>query len=232
MKICGAERKPLPCALLYKVLLSNIKEMKEKYLDDLQEIRSIMERSTRFLSFSGKAGIAAGLFALIGAYVAYQQIYSSDTIIYDSLESRTYTSHVFRLLAIAIMVLTLSIGSSVWFSWQKAKKAGKKLWSPASKKLVFHAIVPLITGGVLILILLNRGYLGAVAGVSLIFYGLALFQAGNFTFSDIKYLGIIEIIIGLLAVANPGYGLYFWALGFGVLHIVYGTIMHFKYDRK
>ena len=206
--------------------------MKEKYLDDLQEIRSIMERSTRFLSFSGKSGIAAGLFALIGAYFAYRQIYYSDTVIYDSLKSREYTAHVFQLLVIASIVLILSVGSGIWFSWQKAQKAGEKLWSPASKKLVFHAMVPLITGGILILILLSRGYLGAVAGVSLIFYGLALFQAGNFTFSDVKYLGIIEVVAGLLAVANPGYGLYFWAFGFGVLHIVYGTIMHFKYDTK
>ncbi len=206
--------------------------MKEKYLNDLQEIRSIMERSTRFLSFSGKAGIAAGIFALIGAYIAYQQIYHSDRIIYDDLQSRDYTSHVLQLVLIASIVLIASVGSGIWFSWQKAKKAGQKLWSPASKKLVLHAIVPLITGGLLILILLSRGYLGAVAGVSLIFYGLALFQAGNFTFSDIKFLGIIEIIAGLLAVSNPGYGIYFWAFGFGVLHIVYGTIMHFKYDRK
>jgi len=206
--------------------------MKEKYLDDLQEIRSIMERSTRFLSLSGKSGIVAGVLALIGAYIAYQQIYYSETIIYDSLKSRDYSTSAFKLLAIASTVLVLSIGVGIWLSGQKAKKAGEQLWSPASKKLVLHAIVPLITGGILILILLSRGYLGAVAGVSLIFYGLALFQAGNFTFSDVKYLGIIEIIVGLLAVANPGFGLYFWAFGFGVLHIVYGTIMHFKYDRK
>lgn len=206
--------------------------MKEKYLDDLQEIRSIMERSTRFLSFSGKAGIAAGIFALIGAYVSYREIYFSDSIVYDSLLARNYSANVIKLLTIAIIVLVASLSAGVWFSWQKAKKAGEKLWTPSSKKLVTHALVPLIAGGLLILILLSRGYLGAVAGVSLIFYGLALFQAGNFTFSDVKYLGIIEILAGLAAVAKPGYGLYFWAFGFGVLHIVYGTIMHYKYDRK
>ena len=212
--------------------MPNTNPMKENYLDDLQEIRSIMERSTRFLSFSGKSGIVAGTFALIGAYIAYQQIYYSDTVIYDALQSREYSTNVLKLVTIATTVLIISIGAGIWFSWQKAKKAGEKLWSPASKKLVLHASVPLISGGFLILILLSRGYLGAVAGVSLIFYGLALFQAGNFTFSDVKYLGIIEIVLGLFAVANPGYGLYFWAFGFGVLHIIYGTIMHLKYDRK
>ncbi|HHB79176.1 MAG TPA: hypothetical protein ENK85_08085 [Saprospiraceae bacterium] len=206
--------------------------MKEKYLDDLQEIRSIMERSKRFLSLSGAAGIAAGIFALIGAYVAYREIYFSGAIIYDSSSVQDYPLEVIKLLIIAIVVLLASLGTGIWLSLRKAQKAGEAVWSPASKKLVTHAMVPLVAGGLLILVLLNQGHFGMVAGVSLIFYGLALFQAGNFTFSDVKFLGLIEILTGLLAVANPGSGLYFWAFGFGVLHIIYGTIMHFKYDRN
>jgi len=91
--------------------------------------------------------------------------------------------------------------------------------------------VPLFTGGALILILIWRGYFGVVAPASLIFYGLALINASSITFKDIHYLGISDILLGLLAAIMPGYGLIFWVIGFGLLHIVYGSVMYFKYDR-
>jgi hypothetical protein len=82
------------------------------------------------------------------------------------------------------------------------------------------------------LILLKHEHFGLVAPVSLIFYGVALINSSKYTFGTVKYLGIGEVIIGLIAAYFPGNGLLFWALGFGVLHIIYGVFMYLKFDRK
>jgi hypothetical protein len=130
-----------------------------------------------------------------------------------------------------MVVLMASVLTGVFLTFRKSKKKGQPFWGKTSRLLVFHMSVPLIAGGILILILLFRGYYGIVGPASLIFYGLALISASNFTFTDVKYLGICEIILGLTAACIPGYGLLFWAIGFGVLHIVYGSVMYLKYDR-
>jgi hypothetical protein len=65
----------------------------------------------------------------------------------------------------------------------------------------------------------------------LIFYGLALINASKYTYNDIRYLGISELLIGLCSTLFLGYGLFFWAAGFGLAHIVYGALMYFKYDK-
>jgi hypothetical protein len=96
---------------------------------------------------------------------------------------------------------------------------------------VVNLSIPLITGGLFILIVLGTGHYGLAAPASLIFYGLALIQASSNTYDEIRYLGFSEIILGLISAILPGFGLIFWALGFGVLHIVYGTIMYNKYDK-
>jgi hypothetical protein len=69
------------------------------------------------------------------------------------------------------------------------------------------------------------------APACLVFYGLALIQGSANTFDEIRYLGFSEIILGLISASVPGYGLVFWAIGFGVLHIIYGVIMYNKYDK-
>jgi len=90
---------------------------------------------------------------------------------------------------------------------------------------------PLIAGGIVIIVCIFRGYFELISPLSLIFYGLALISASSYTFNDVKYLGLCEVVLGLTAACLPGYGLLFWAIGFGVLHIVYGSMMYFKYDR-
>jgi uncharacterized membrane protein HdeD (DUF308 family) len=66
---------------------------------------------------------------------------------------------------------------------------------------------------------------------TLVFYGLALINASKYTVRDVFYLGICEIVLGVLSMFLTGFTLLFWALGFGILHILYGTIMYFKYDK-
>ena len=205
--------------------------MNEKIQEELKLIRSMMEKSSRFLSLSGWAGIMAGIYALIGAYLANYIIYESQTEIYYNFADLKFTIGALILFGIAIAVFVLALATALYTSSKAAKKANKKLWTPAAKKLIYNMALPLATGGILSIILVLKGTIGLVAPVTLIFYGLSLILAANYTYSNVKILGIFEVIIGLIASYYQGYGLFFWALGFGIFHIIYGIFMYLKYKK-
>lgn len=199
----------------------------QNYLQDLKEIKDLMNKSSQFISLSGLSGILAGVYALLGAGVAYYLIENHDEY-YITLESTTFK----LILLTALLVLVASLLTAYLCTVNKAKKMGEKVWNTSSKRLLINFFIPLVTGGIFAVLLLKNGYYGLVAPITLLFYGLACVNASKYTLRDVRYLGITEIILGLLAVEFSGYGLYFWVLGFGICHIVYGTVMHFKYDRK
>ncbi|WP_281613431.1 hypothetical protein [Flammeovirga sp. SubArs3] len=198
--------------------------MKEQeYINDLKEIKDIMNRSSRFLSLSGLSGISAGFCALVGAYFAYDILYN---IGYD----RTIIGQkkIDALVVIGIVTLLAALGSALFFTFREAKKNGRTLWDLQAKRLLINMMIPLVAGGVLTLSLVEKGFIGLAAPLTLIFYGLALVNASKYSVSELRGMGILEIILGLLATQFIGYGLWFWTIGFGVLHIVYGTYMYFN----
>lgn len=212
--------------------------MEEKELhDELSSIRSLMERSSKFISLSGLSGVMAGVYALIGAALAYYYIAYANQVNYYQSDSPVAGyfadeagSVIKPLFIIAMLVLGASLLTGAYLTKRKAKRKGQKAWGKTSRNLLIHLAIPLVAGGLFCLILLSRGFIGFIAPATLIFYGLALVSASNYTFGDVKYLGLLEITLGLIAALMPGYGLLFWAIGFGVLHIIYGSIMYFKYD--
>jgi len=199
----------------------------ENYLRDIQDIRKMMDRSTQFLSLSGLAGILAGIYALLGAYAA-KQVYDLNYGSYITLESNSFKA----IVGIALAVLVMSVVTAFLLTSRKARRSGETMWNSTSKRLAVNFLIPLATGGVFCLLLLRNGYYGLIAPVTLIFYGLACVNASKYTMRDVRYLGLTVILIGLVATEFSGYGLEFWALGFGVCHILYGSIMYYKYDRK
>lgn len=203
----------------------------EEIYSELSSIRNLMERSSRFISLSGLSGVLAGLYALTGALVAYRIVYREGS----GLRLRDFYVNdplvLWPLFAIALAVLVLSITTGVWLTIRQAKRKGENFWNPVSRRLLTSLCIPLFTGGLLILALIARGEYDIIAPVSLIFYGLALVSGSHYTYSDVKFLGFLEIALGLLAALMPGFGLIFWVIGFGFLHILYGAIMHFKYDK-
>ncbi|HTB51420.1 MAG TPA: hypothetical protein VK718_01500 [Ferruginibacter sp.] len=203
----------------------------QDHLETITEIRSLMERSSRFISLSGLSGVFAGVFALIGATIAYIHLNLSltDTGYYHSAES---TADFYSFFIInAGCVLAASLATGIFLTVRKAKRAEQSIWDNTAKRLLINLFIPLAAGGIFCLALLYHGEVGLVAPATLLFYGLALINASKYTLSDIRYLGICEIILGLMAAFNIGYGLIFWALGFGVLHIFYGAMMYFKYEK-
>ena len=204
----------------------------EKYLNDISEIKNMMHQSSRFISLSGLSGVLAGIYCLIGAVLAYTTIYFDTTTLGNYSNLIINQSQIERLFIIASSVIIISIITGVVLSKNKAKKSNEKIWNVSSKRLVINFAIPLVTGGFFILFLIEKEILGLVAPLTLIFYGLGCVNASKYTIGDVRYLGITMILLGLLSTWFLGYGLLFWALGFGVCHILYGSVMYFKYDRN
>jgi len=203
--------------------------------EDLQTIREIMERSSKFLSLSGLSGIFDGICALIGASVAWFFILDSGHVQYDEymrIPGGWSTSGIRFYLALdAMLVLGIAALGAYFFSQRKARKAGQKFWTKTTQRLLVHLMIPLVSGGIFTLILVFRNNLELVTSVMLIFYGLSLVNAGKFTFDELHYLGLTEIVLGLLAGVFINHGLIFWTIGFGLMHIVYGTVMYYRHER-
>lgn len=205
----------------------------KKHEEDLLVIRKMMEDSSRFLTLSGLSGVFAGVYALIGAVVAYYFIMGQGSIHFD-YSAKYILSGVNRsvlpwLVLDAAMILFLAIGTAWFVSKQKARRENKLLWNKAAKNMLFHLFVPLMAGGAIIIAMLFTESTILVASSMLIFYGLALISASKYTLGEIKFLGITQLLIGVCSLFALGYGLFFWVLGFGVMHIVYGFIMWKKY---
>ncbi|MFK7812527.1 MAG: hypothetical protein AB8B59_08535 [Maribacter sp.] len=207
-----------------------------KYLEDITEIKNIMNRSSRFISLSGLSGVLAGVYALIGAGFAYMRLKALSSANYSGLSGRNEslwgTDVIKDLTIIALVVIILAAVTGFLMTLRKSKRSGEKIWNTSSKRLVFNFLIPLFAGGAFCLVLIQYGVAGLVAPATLIFYGLACVNASKYTLGDVRYMGMAFIILGIISTQFIGYGLYFWALGFGVCHILYGALMHFKYDRK
>ena len=200
--------------------------------EDLHAIREIMERSSKFLSLSGIAGIFAGVVALVGATAAYFILMNSEPVSSDSsLSGRIVNNTILNLGIVGLLVLIIAAIGAFYFSIRKAKGANQPFWTNSSKRMIYHLLIPFVTGGIVALLLIYKNHAELVASVLLIFYGLSLVNAGKFTVSEIHYLGLTEIVLGIAALIFVNYGLLFWAVGFGIMHIVYGIMMYYKYER-
>lgn len=203
-------------------------------LQQLKSIRQIMDRSSRFISLSGLSGVAAGLFALAGAFIGRAMINDY----YAQYEERgSYSGGDFQQLKIRLLLLAAGIFiaafiASFLLTARKARRQGLPIWDHTSRRLAVNMIVPLLAGAGFIGGLLHYDAWIFVAPACLLFYGLALVNASKYTLTDIRYLGYCEIVLGVVSMYWPGYGIWFWAAGFGLLHIVYGVAMWYKYERN
>lgn len=205
----------------------------QDYVKDIVEMRSMMERSSKYLSVSGLASIFAGVYALCGASIAFKYFYfNPDQIFYGgNPASGNLYAEMRNVVVLAIVVLLLSVGTAIFLSYRKANSRGERVWSSSSRRLLVNMAVPLVTGGALILVMMAKGMIGLIAPFTLLFYGLALYSASKFTYEEVRSLGLIQITLGLLGSYFVGYGTLLWALGFGVVHIIYGIYLYYRYER-
>lgn len=205
---------------------------------DLAHIRTLMDRSTRFISLSGLSGVFAGAVALAGAWVAQHHVavhadLPGDALTYGTLRQGLLDTDglLVTLLLDAVVVLVLALVGATWFTWRRSKRLGQALWDQAARRLMWNLLIPLAAGGLVCLALMYHGLPGLVAPATLVFYGLALLNASKYTLEEIRWLAVSELVLGVIACFWIGAGLMFWALGFGVLHIVYGGLMWVRHER-
>ena len=193
----------------------------------------MMEKSSRFISLSGLSGVSAGLVAIGGAVTAWWYIHTH-------LISSLYSMHNITTIALkdivflivdAIGVLVLALALAIYFAMRKARLQHLPTWNKAAQLTLINLLLPLAAGAVFCVLLFHYNLYLLIAPATLIFYGLALINASGYTLREVRYLGITEVVLGLIAMATPGFSLVFWALGFGVLHILYGAVMYFRYER-
>ncbi len=208
-------------------------------LQELQHIKKMMERSSKFISLSGLSGISAGLCALIGAWIA-----SSEMTTYRLENNRSFDGYqgtyiftnnlntlIVNLIIIAAITFAAAAITAFLFTYLRSKKTGMPLWGKTTIRLFWNTIIPLVAGGLYLLRSIDLGHFGLIAPGCLIFYGLALVNASKYTLGEVRYLGYGQILLGIINLWMIGYGLFFWAAGFGILHIIYGLLMWFKYER-
>jgi hypothetical protein len=222
----------------YFVFQSTFMQSNNQSLDDLQHIKKMMERSSRFVSLSGLSGISAGLCALVGAWAAHPYVFGQKDFIINSDAAMAQAlaedySIIFNtyLFWIAAATFIAALISAFIFTWIKSKKDNTPLWGSTAKRLMVSVSLPIVVGGLFIFRMLHFGTFGLVAPGCLIFYGLGLINASKYTLSEVKYLGYVQILLGIISMWFVGYGLYFWAIGFGVMHILYGIYMWYKYEK-
>ena len=203
-------------------------------LQEVKDIRRLMERSSRFISLSGLSGVAAGAFGLAGAAIARYVVFKDYYADYGErghFEGKDFQALKLQLIVLAAGVFAAAFFSAFYFTWRKSNQQGHSLWSAVTKRLFWNMAIPLVAGGLFILGMLQHDEWRFVAPSCLVFYGLALVNASKYTLTDIRYLGYCEIALGLINMQWIGFGLFLWAIGFGVLHIIYGIVMWWKYER-
>lgn len=201
--------------------------VRAKYIEDLREIKEIMSRTTQFISLSGLSGVSTGIIALVGVYLAFVIVFKDQAyLVYDSVSLGNEKE--IELLMITIATIILSVCSAVFFTKKKSKTKKQMIWNGLTKRFLANLLIPLITGGIFCLMMLNKGFIGFLPSLTLIFYGFSLINGSKYTFRELRYLGIIQILLGLFAFQFIEYSLVFWALGFGVAQIVYGLIIQKK----
>lgn len=191
---------------------------KNKAIESVNEIKELMERSSKFVSLSGMTAVLAGVYALAGAYVAGQLLRSG-----DNREG---------LIMVASLVLTVSVVTACILSWYKAKKMQQKLFGKLTYRIAWNFSLPLLTGGLFCIALLLHEHYGLVSSVMLLFYGLSLVNVSKFTYSNVVWLGYAFLCLGIADCFFEGHGLMFWTIGFGGFHILYGMLFYLQYERK
>lgn len=199
--------------------------------EELAAIKSMMERSTRFLSLSGLSGILAGIYALAASGIAWCWIYFPNSSWSDVTESLSFRDLLNRIMMLGLGTLIASVGSAYFLSKKKGAGNAQPFWSPASKRFFQSLFLPVALGGFFCFALLHESAFELIPAAMLLFYGIGLVQSAQFTIGEIKNLGFTQVILGLIAAFFPDYGLQLWALGFGLFHVIYGTLMYFRHER-
>jgi hypothetical protein len=209
-------------------------DAREESLSVLREIRSMMDGAGRFRSLSGKAGVYAGCYALAGWLGVHVWVGVSPLGV-GLMERLTAAGEGDGLLwvfvGVGVVVLVAALSTGLWMAVRKAAGRGESLWDAAARQVLSGLMVPWVVGGLYILTLFYHGHRLQVLPASLLFYGLGLVGASRHTLAEVRGLGFAFLLTGLAAALQPGMAHWYWAFGFGLLHIGYGLWIHRRHER-
>ena len=196
----------------------------KEVLSTLNDIKEMMERSSKFKAISGLSIIIVGFLAsLVSAYIYFCM---GDYRINTPAKWRT-------TVIIAIVLLVVAFATVFVMSYLKARQFKLRFtFDTTMRRLLLNFFIPMAAGGLLCMALLSQQHYGLVSSITLIFYGLALINSSHFSYSELRYLGYAELALGLIDCFLVDYAVLTWFLGFGVFHIVFGIIFMMKYGRR
>ncbi len=189
------------------------------YLKDITDIKKMMDKSSRFISLSGLSSIYTGVYGLIGGAYYYVK------------EIKTDSFSPYVAISIFLIVSVLSIITTIYFTHKRAKKINEKAWSKTTEQLLSTFSITLVIGTCFIIILAFQEKFEQLLPLVPLFYGLSLIHAAKHTKNIVKPLGVIQILIALLCVLFIEQSFWLYVIGFGLVHLINGLIIYFKYDK-
>jgi len=178
----------------------------DRAIEDLRFIRRTMEQGAAFTAVPGWGGVGMGITALAAAAFASRQPTETGWLAVWTLEA---------LIAVAIGAVAIQ---------RKARRADLPVFSGAGRKFVLSFLPPILAAVVLTAALWQTGAYTLLPGVWLLLYGAAVVTAGTFSVKTVPVMGVCFMVLGLIALlAMPSAGDLLMAVGFGGLHIVFGT---------
>lgn len=185
-----------------------VRDIAPNVAESLRYIRDTMERSAAFTAVSGWGYVVLGITAIGAAWFAARQVSSFAWL-------RVWLGEA--LLAIAIGLLACT--------W-KANRRGLPLFSGPARKVALSLAPPLVAGAFLTFLLFRSGMETALPPLWLLLYGAGIMTGGAFSVPIVPVMGFCFMLLGGLVVLAPvAWGNLCLALGFGVLHIVFGWII-------
>jgi hypothetical protein len=181
-------------------------------MDNLKYIRATMERATSLTLVSGWGQVAIGLTALPATAIAAKQ--------------PTFKAWMSVWLAEGAVALLIA----GWSMDRKARRTQTPLLSGTGRKIIFSLSPPILVGALLTVVLYRSGLTDVIPPLWLLLYGTGVIAGGMFSVSVVPIMGLCFISFGAAALfAPPGFRDGFMAVGFGGLHIVFGTIIARRY---
>lgn len=212
--------------------------MKEKEVKKtLSDIRDMMSKSSRFQSVSGYSIVVVGLLAAVASLITAVFIGVENGFpCSEKLQHFAVMDTAVRTKSIAItgMVLfALSLLTVFFFAYIKSKRHQLRFaFDKRMGQMLLDFFIPLAVGGVLSIVLVMQQHYGLTSSIMLIFYGLALVNCSHYTYPVFRYLGYVELLLGIIDCFTMSHALLTWFLGFSVAHIVFGIVYILLFDRK
>jgi hypothetical protein len=184
----------------------------DRAIDNLRYIRETMERASAFTAVPGWGQVAIGVTAIVATLVAARQA----------------TPRAWLGVWVAESIISLLIAG--WLMDRKARKLGVPLFSGPGRKMAFSLSPPMLVGALLTVALFRAGLFGVIPAMWLLLYGTGVVTGGMFSVGVVPVMGLCFMLLGAVGLFVPA-SMENWlmALGFGGLHIVFGSIIARKY---